>query len=391
MKTTRNRKGGALVTVMIVMMVMALAAGSMGMIAAQRAFTAQRMTHQARALAVAEAGANQAYALLSTNFAARYDASAFPVTQYGDGAYDVEITPIGEKLAIITSTGKWGIAAATVVLDVRNYGRGNGGVNLDWPSTLTNFAVVSGGEFNFNGCGSVTTSNGAALLHSNSKINVNGDAQAALDMESSGLMSIGNNCHIDGDLSAPEFNVKAHVTLDGEKTVQAVPFVEIPQVDLTPYYNIASENNQVKTAPATAEGLVVNASTNILGGILWVNGNVTVSSHPLIRGTIIATGTINFSGEADIDASQYGFALVSRDGSIKNTSTGRIRGLIYAKTGNYEQTANGLLIGQIIAAGSVKKGGCSDVIVVDATVPPDPNPDPWDISGDYPVISAWQK
>ena len=387
MKITRNKQGGALVTVMIVMMVMAIALGGIVTVATQRAFTAKRLTHQARALAVAEAGANQAYALLSTNFAARYDESAFPATAYGGGEYDVAIKPIGQKLAIITSTGAWGIAKATVILDVRDYGGSGSGVDFDWPAELTNIAILCGGSLTFGGCGTLTVASGRALFHANGRMDLNGCSQVDLDLESSDLISIANNSHADGDIAAPSIGFRADkVILDGVVSTQAVPLVTIPQIDLTPYYNIANRNGQVMSG-----SISMSSSTNIAGGILWINGDVLMSSHAVINGTVIATGNIHVSGQVDMHASQYKFVLVSRDGNIQNTSTGTIEGLAYARSGGYEQTANGVFIGQIVVAGNVKKGGCSDVIVVNTVVPPDPDPAPWQIAGDYPVVSAWQK
>ena len=80
--------------------------------------------------------------------------------------------------------------------------------------------------------------------------------------------------------------------------------------------------------------------------------------------------------------------MASRDGNIKNTSTGDLHGLVYAKTGGYEQTANGVLYGQVIVNGNIKKAGVSD-IVYRRSVPTPPG-DPTQNTA-WPVVTAWQK
>jgi len=178
---------------------------------------------------------------------------------------------------------------------------------------------------------------------------------------------------------------KANIT-DGTSQ-QSVPPVGIPDIDLTPYLAWAQQHGEVHNG-----GFSTSSSYTPAGGVLWVNGDVTISSHAVINGSIIATGDIHVSGAVNIDPTTTSFAMASRDGDITNTSSGRLNGLIYAKTGNYSQTANGELWGQLIINGTIKKGGNSDIINFVRSVPTPPGgPGSTTPTTAWPVVSAWQK
>jgi hypothetical protein len=65
--------------------------------------------------------------------------------------------------------------------------------------------------------------------------------------------------------------------------------------------------------------------------------------------------------------------------------------LVYSKKGDYKQTANGRLEGQIIVGGNVQKGGNSDVILFAQSIPTPPGIGSTMPTKSLPLISAWQK
>jgi len=379
-----RRQGAALFTVLVVIFAISAFLATITASSLQRSFMARRLGDRIRALAIAEAGVNEAYTVLTTNWADRLADTAFPLTAYASGTYDVTVTPVSNNVAIICSTGVYGEVTAVAILDVANFGSGGGGGS--GPTDVAyDYAILSGGTFRFNGCGDISGTNGAALLHSNDSMNIRGNASANLGIQSSTEIAIGNNITIDGDVTAPVLDYRpSKVTITGTASEQSVPLVDIPDIDLTPYYNWANDHGEVHNGFYRSGG-----TYNANGGVIWVNGNVQISSSTVINGSIVATGNIQITGSADVNASEYGFALASRDGDIKYTSSGVTKGLIYAKMGDYEQTANGRIEGQLIVKGSVKKGGNSDVLVFTKTVPVAPGGG--EDTGDIIGVTAWQK
>jgi hypothetical protein len=219
------------------------------------------------------------------------------------------------------------------------------------------YGIVCGGTFAMGGSGGVTSN---LKLHANGALSVSGNAGAALDITSSTSIAVGNNKTVFGSVKAPVLDISAQATVTGTKTVAAVPLVEIPDLDLSAYYDTALVYGQVYT------GIFTNANYTPPGGVVWVNGDVKFSGGPgtHFNGTIIATGEItNISGQVDVNGPPGGLAVASLSGDIKITTSGTIDGLIYCKAGNYSQTANGYLTGQLVVKGNISKGGVSDVIV----------------------------
>lgn len=424
MKTKNHQKRGfALLSVLFIIAAISLMLGMLIQIGGQRAYTAKRLIDQVKSLAYAEAGIDYAYSILSADFDQQNNPDAFllvdsidPVdggtliassdgsfslmmgqldgaeisssagqSSYGDGSFAITITPIDDKYVVINSVGQSGDATSTaeVLIDDENAG---GGSSPDYSNMEGfNYAVLSGGVFDFGGAGSITGSNGVAKLHSNSAIDIRGSADANLEISSTSEISTGN-VTVNGSLTAPDVDPHQNAVITGGYTETSVPPVEIPDIDLTPYFNWAQQHSEVKNG-----GFSISSSYTPDGGVLWVNGDVTISGNStVINGSIIATGNIHISGGADIVPTTTAFAMASRDGNIKNTSSGTLNGLVYAKSGNYSQTANGTLIGQLLVNGSIKKGGVSDIINYKRSVPEPPggstNP-----TTAWPVISAWQK
>jgi len=421
-KIRHNKSGFALFSVLAIIAALSIMLGMLLKLGEQRAFTARRLINQVKALAYAEAGIDYAYAILSVDFDQKDNPDAFlmdssvPQTvvlnssndgvfslvmgqlsedepesiseaiknDYANGSFSLTITPISNKYVIINSVGKCGDAARTaeVLIDDENAGSEGSTPATDYSSMEGfNYAVLSGGTFNFRGAGTVTGSK----MHSNSAIDVSGSAGSNLDISSSVEISIGN-VTIDGSLTAPVVDSHKNSNIIGGTSEQPVPPVKIPDIDLTPYLAWAQQNGEVHN------GFTISSSYTPVGGVLWVNGDVTISSHAVINGSIIATGSIHVSGAVEINPTTTVFAMASRDGDITNTSSGRLNGLIYAKTGNYSQTANGELYGQLIINGTIKKGGNSDIINFVRSVPTPPGgPGSTNPTTAWPVVSAWQK
>ncbi|MCK5529084.1 MAG: hypothetical protein KAI74_05330 [Kiritimatiellae bacterium] len=393
MNTTRsrvsNKDGSALMVVLLIVIITSIILASFLSSSMGRSYMAHKLSDRVRAIAIAEAGVNEAYSILAANFDARTNDVAFPLTAYGDGTYDVTVTPISNNMAVISSAGTCGSVTEVVILDIK-IDSDSDAFNNDWNSAAFDYAMICGGTFDFRGCGeidSATNSGETVLIHSNGDMDISGDAESNVGISSSTEIAIGNNVSVDGDVTAPVLDYTTNkVTLTGTPSEESVPFVAIPDLDLTPFYNWADSHGEVVNG-FTFSGTSYTPD----GGILWVNGDVVIASGAVINGTIIATGNISISGAVDINAADQVFAIASRDGDITVTTSGTIVGLIYAKSGDYSYTANGTVEGQIIIAGDIKKAGTSDALLFTQSDLTPPGDDDSSTDDSNVIPSAWQQ
>jgi hypothetical protein len=391
-------KGGfALLVVLFFIAAISTFLSMLAFSSSQRAYTVRRLTDGIKAQAMAEAGCEHGYAILSTDWESRYDSSAFDSIEESDDSqlsslsstlsttdpakFQVNVTPVGDNSALVTSTGTSGGATAISIVSVQDIG-GSSEDDSVLSGEAFQYAILCGGTFTFRGCGTIYSPSGTAKFHSNGALDNRGSTHANINLSSSVAITSGK-VTFGGDITAPSFGLHNQAVVLGTKTQAAVPVVAIPDIDLTPYYNWALKHGEVHNGFSTSSSYTPN------GGIIWVNGDATVSSHAVISGSIIATGNIHISGQADINPTICAFSVASRDGNINVTSSGTLNGLVYAKTGGLDHTANGEIRGQIIVNGNIKKGGNSDIMTAFATYVP--SPPGGSVTTDYIAITAWQK
>ena len=422
MKALRRKSGYALLTTMFTMATLALTLGTMMKMGHQRAFTVKRLTNQVKSMAYAEAAIDYAYAILAEDFEQRTNSDAFLLSDtttvlpsspsqpnngyyslmlgnsgggsgtpgestYGDGSFSVQLTPVSNRYVVVTTTGKCGNSenAAEVVVEDIYAGSGTTTTTPDYADMEGfNYAILAGGEFSFKGCGPIAGGS-VAKMHSNSSIDINGSARAEVNISSTSEISVGNNT-VKGSLTAPSLDLHKKATITGGTTTTSMDAIAIPDVDLTPYFNWAQQNSEVHTG-----GFSTTTDYTPAGGVMYVVGDVSISSWAVIHGSIIATGNISVSGHVQIIPTDFVFAMASETGNINNTSSSTIKGLVYAKNGNYKQTANGTLEGQLIVGGTVQKGGNSDFVLFQRNVPSPPGGTTTTPTQSLPLISAWQK
>jgi hypothetical protein len=405
MNTYRITKSGySLLTTLFIMTALSMTLGMLITIGRQRVFTANKLTDQVKALAYAEAGIDFAYAILSADFEQRNNPSAFSLnssksnalssvsstyssgtsSSYGDGSFAITLTPISNRYVVVNSEGKCGSAVREAEVVVEDIFAGSGGSDATDYSTMEgfNYAILSGGQFDFKGSGYVA---GSQKMHSNSAIVINGSAETEINITSTDSIKIGKNT-IEGSIEAPLLNIHPLADITGGSTTASVPPVAIPDIDLTPYFNWAKDHGEVYVGDFSS-----SSSYSPNGGIMYVIGDVQISGNAVISGSIIATGNIHITGAAEIIPNTSVFAMATESGDLENTSSGTIEGLVYSKKGNYKQTANGTLKGQIIVGGDVQKGGNSDVILYVQSIPTPPGGVSVTPTKSLPLISAWQK
>lgn len=365
MANRNQRRGSAIVTVMIVITVAGTFVGTMAYASASRAVNAARLANKIKATAIAEAGVAQAYSVLVTNWGARNNSDTFPKVSYGGGSYDVTVRPVGGDMAIIISTGVYSTVSACVMADLRDYGvttntGGTGGTDGSvtgggyyQSSNPYDYTVFTDGSTTLNGNGTLL-----GRIHANGAVTANGgvtwgNVTNLVYVSSSSEVTLNGNSTIHGALVAPK--IKASGAID-EELEQAVPKVKRPNFDsiITTLYNTANANGQVRG------GVTYGGSTTLVppGGVLYVNGSVTINGTLNITGCIVATGSITINGGGGLNQTYIpGLpALISRDESITFNGSRDIKGLLYANS-SITFNGSGTLQGAAIAGGSVTFNG----------------------------------
>lgn len=375
MECLHSRKSGsALLSVMGIVFLIAIVAASMVAAGRQQVFASSHLRDYVKAQMIAEAGVNQAYNLMKTNFAARLNPNNFPVTSFDGGTYDAFVASVGSDKASITCTGVYGSATAIAMANVMNVPTlTTNGTPVEGGTDPFGYTLMAGGDLNWAGNSDMQMSNG--WLHCNGSYYANGANTVRGNVDSSGSI-----------------NLSGGATITGTKRAGSPPLA-IPNIDLTPYYNAALANNQVYPS-----GKIISGNVTPPGGIMWVNGTLTIQNGTY-NGCFIATGAIELkttssSGTIAMTKVNKYPLLASRDSTItiKQAQMFTFRGLIYAKTGSFDKQGNGDVfgIGAIVAAGNISKnGGWSGEIYEDPT--PVPPGGVQTASRDKVIITAWMQ
>ena len=375
------RAGLAIPAVLIFCTLVTAAAITLLYFARSQTHAVARAREFARAKAIAEGGANQAYSVLATNLAAGTNDAPFPRTAFAGGAYDVAVNSSGSNRAAIVSTGLFGRAVARTRLDVAAVDPAG---HDSAPRAAYGYAIAAGDSISWSGSG--VTSIRGGRMHTNGRYRMTGSGVVSGDVSSCVAIDTVGGTRIEGNAQAPLMSGASPENVSGGISTQAVPLVQVPDIDLIPYYQCAASNRQVFAGPLHWSG---SQDYVVTGGVLWVNGDFKFSGSGRLVGCIIATGDIEISGSGDqVKVGSYP-AFISRDGSISLSGSGASHGLIYAKVGNVEKSGGGAIVGSIICAGGFTKVGGWDLLSYEDSTPVSPGqPDATEL---VLVVEAWQE
>ncbi len=373
-------QGSAMLTALVIMGILGLVTTSMLYMAMQQPYSVRKSRDHMRAQALAEAGANAAYVMLCTNFSLKDTPAAFPLTNYRDGSYDVSVASMSVTSAVISCVGKYKTAIATVAMDVIN-----GATNLpsSQPAPVGAYSnlITSGGAISWSGA---VTIQGGGRVHANQSASYSGNVTLAGDATSSQQITASGNVKFN-NTSTPNYSLSGNVTISGTKRTGAVPVVAIPQLDLVPYYNAALANGQVYSG-----GVSINHDTAPAGGIMWVNGDISISGNCTLTGCFIATGSISMSGNgSQVQVGNYP-AFVSQNSSISISGGKSLHGLLYAKVGSISYSGGGNLNGSIICGGSLSMSGNVGIFTYSNPTPVPPGGSGGSLQNNV-SISAWRQ
>ncbi|MBN1558324.1 MAG: hypothetical protein JW951_09285 [Lentisphaerae bacterium] len=373
-----ERTGAALVTTLAIAFSLCAVVGVMVSAGFHVSKMANKLGDRLRAQSIAEAGACHAYSVLATNFDARDSDAAFPSTSFAGGTYDATVAAVGSDQAVITSDGIYNGVTETVMLDVKRFGGGGS----SGPAGAFQYAIVSGDDMTFTGTSPINVGGGA--VHAGGNFKMTGSCSLIGNLESCVEIWTTGTTVLDGDTWAPDYKGKSPGNVSGTAHTSAVDPVSIPEIDLTPYYNWALAHGEVYNGNQHFSSGDVSPN----GGVMWVNGNLKISTSGTMTGCFIATGDIKVSGSGDQVKVNDFPAFVSRDGDIDISGSGDYHGLIYAKTGDFDKSGSGEVIGSIVCAGEFDKSGSWSLMTYEDSTPIPPGAS----GGEVTVgVTAWQR
>lgn len=318
-----SRKGSVLTAAIMMTLVGSLVAGSLATQVSQQSSYSYHGELSQKALFVAEAGANEAIALLKENYNYKDDPSNFPETAFGNGTYDVTIQETGNIVAII-STGTIDGVERTVSINV------------------TEDTGAEGLDFAF---------------FSNDNMTIQGNPDVIGDIHSNEDITISGNPIIDGNASATgNIVITGNPSVNG--TFPGVPPVDFPSFDFNYYYNLADPSDRY----SGNQNWSGNQTLTPVNGVIYIDGDIRISGNITLVGAIVATGSITINGNVSQTGIEGVPMLMSRDNNIRiNGNVTQGDGMIYAKTGDILIYGNVTMDGQVVAFGQLYVAGNPDV------------------------------
>ncbi len=343
---TRNRcKGSGLLTVLVVVLVIAIATASIASLTTGLPVIIRRQSDAIRAKAIAEAGLNEAYSRLTADFGLRYNPAAFPLTNFGGGSYDITVTPIGDSMARLLSVGRYGVATMRVGMDVRNAGtRPENDGDDDVPPNPWRYAMFANGNLRLNG----TPPTVRGHLHTNQEFRLSGNPR-----------------NIEGTVTARSFDWSGgQLPPQQIGTFREVPFPSLSDPYFVSLLGIAQANNAVRPGGRTYRA---SDFAGISGGVIWITGNATLHGSFTFNGVVVVTGKITFQG----------------------SGTRVINGLLYTPSSIEANGSTELyLTGSLMAGGNIEFNGASSIFTHGA-VGPGGDEDDTPTGEDRIVVTAW--
>ncbi|MDA3874797.1 MAG: hypothetical protein PF795_12665 [Kiritimatiellae bacterium] len=407
-------------------MVVSIVLGGMALGSRQRVHMFHRQTNRTMAMSISEAGLNLAFVALSENLdLADATNPILSNSDFSGGEYEVHVSrPEGtnDTVLMLTSIGRYrnqertSIATAafqvsedsdaeeggTTVLgpfgaaallsgsdlsfsggvDVNLYELGahaNGNVDFGGGPSLSGSYLSTNGNMDMSGNPTLILGNGSGILHADGSVTLRGTINAA--QISSSIIIYGNwgtntgATHIAPEVSYPE-------SYTPNVSIQDVPNVQImtlPPLDWEAfrthaqahdYYYEGKQNINrswlTKDIKARTGENVYNNKTKVApaGGVMFVDGDVTLNSDMEMNGTIVATGNITVNGAATFSNPNTYPALVSVNGNIR--VTGGAHGLsengwIYAMNGSVFAGGGASTMTGLVAAQDVNIVGGFDI------------------------------
>ncbi len=290
---------------------------------------------------LAEAGLSDAVAVLTTSFQNKDDASKFPLKNLGSGTYKVTVFQKNGRV-LLKSVGTVQNISRTASLEVE-----------DLTPPALNYGEAAGGNIVL-----------ATIFGSSSNITGNLFANQNITLTATPFSSI----TINGDIfaggtitpSAPTSNITWHSATPNAGNIT------FPNYDFNYYKTIAQANNKYYSASQSWTNQTFDLNSS--GGVLFVDGDVTLYGNNTIKGALISTGAIRMYGtlnqQKTTNYPSYPAIMTSQQDilllNLPFISSGRLfaAGLVYSGN-NFKLLGLGTqasVTGSILAKGLLQQG-----------------------------------
>lgn len=329
MRSLKNQEGTIFLTTMVVLLLMILT-GSFFFAMSSGAFSySKALERSAQSKYLADGALSR---LFSTVTATQPTGTTFSNQSLGPGAHSGSITNIGGRF-LATGSGNVINSTKTSTAEIT-------------PPTLNalNFAIAGGGNVQWTSTGGGSSNAVTGDIYTGGTATLNGT--------------------VAGNVSAAGSTITTTGTISGTQTTNYAPVVSFPTVDTSFYQSIANANGYYYNGDRSySSGTFPAAPT---GGVVYVNGNLTLYGVVTTTACIIATGDINMvkvgGTQPSVTINQYSNypALMTINGSITQTCDGNsgdfdVDGLVYSGN-NFTLTQNHddvTINGSVLARGSV--------------------------------------
>jgi hypothetical protein len=271
------------------------------------------------------------------------------------------------------------------------YGGGGGaGGTIYGPYVFTN-ALYIGGNCSWKGCG--TFSGGSVYVNGEIDLGGNGTwtrGTGTLIVASSTRIATSGSGEITCTTAiAPDIYEKKSGGIIGNKIERPVPPPPLPTIELSPFFEIAKQNGQVKTGSVS-----IASGFSPAGGVFWCEGSLNFKGTA--TGCFIATAGVTMQAGADVWPLNSSWpTLYNKSGDCSFTGQAETHGFVYCG-GDVKFTGGGALQGgPVIIMGNLQKGGNSDMTDLIpgsgfSILPPVVNPQQVSNTVYRLVVTGWQ-
>ena len=326
--------------------------------AVDRIQRSRRVVDNAKALSIAEAGAE--YTILRLGQSADYPGTVNNVS-FGEGAFSTTVTSLGGDACRVRSTGTLRTGRSRVVEVILSETAG---------ALFPDGAIVTNGGVRLTGNAATNTvpaSEHEAHVRANQNVTANGNTSVDGSMIAGGIISCSGNANC-RDSDYPH----------GQNGGQQIPFPSSGRMQsmADDWMNQALAGGSragitlnggatlTITSPVYINGnikLSSNSRLEIVGnGVVYVTGNVQLSGNAVLNNasTLVAAGTVQQSGNAVYrvtgEPTRNALVSLSADATQAVQLTGNadasLMGLVFAARGGIKISGNGTVYGGLIAA-----------------------------------------
>lgn len=304
-RVARKQRGTVFITTMVTMLLMVLTGSYFFAMSNQSLAYVKSIGRSMQAKYLADSGLARMYSALSNSFST---ATSYSNQTLGLGVYSASIQSIsGRYLVSATGTtqGVSRISTAEVI-----------------PPTINalNYVLAAGGNNQLDAGTGQSSGTITGDIYSAGNTQLDGPS-------SGGVLAITGNVQAGGSISSG-----SNVTVSGSQTPSYSSSVTFPTADFSYYQTIAQANGAYYAGNVTYNNSspIPSAPT---GGVIYVNGNITINGAQSTTACMVATGNIQISKSGSVypqitvtNANNYPAFLVG--GNFQYSSTGNGNGYL---------------------------------------------------------------